>query len=147
MISLTFSETVNSISIDPLQITIQDSHRAKSLRLFNGGYTISPNSTVIVILMFKDDVEYIKQNFKLATTINTTYLRHNTYLIQDMNSNFVVPIYDGMGQQAILYVQDTTRPYLTQFDLDMNSGMVILYFSESINVESFISSGITFQAK
>ena len=41
MISLTFSETVNSDSIDPLQITIQDYHSAQHLRLFNGGYTNS----------------------------------------------------------------------------------------------------------
>ena len=146
MISLTFSETVNSISIDPLQILIQDFHSAQNLRLFNGGFTISPNSTVIVLLMFKDDIEYIKQNFRLATSINTTFLRHNTSLIQDMNSNYVVPIYDGMGLQANLYIQDTTRPYLTHFELDMNNGMVVLYFSESMNIETFLSSSITFQA-
>ena len=93
MISLTFSETVNSDSIDPLQITIQDYHSAQHLRLFNGGYTNSLNNTVIVLFMFKDDIEYIKQNFRLATSINTN--RHNTF-IRDMNSNYAVPIYDGM---------------------------------------------------
>ena len=112
MIYLTFSETVNSDSIDPLQITIQDYHSAQHLRLFNGGYTNSLNNTVIVLFMFKDDIEYIKQNFRLATSINTTYLRHNTSLIRDMNSNYAVPIYDGMGKQANMYIQDTTRPYL-----------------------------------
>ena len=60
-----------------------------------------------------------------------------------MNGNLLNAVF---GVQAAVFLNDTTRPFLVGFDLDMDVGHLSLTFSETVNASSFDPTGITLQS-
>ena len=136
-LTLYFSETVNTLTLDPTSIVFQDNSTATHYYQLTGGFTETDNSSVVIVNLTVYDVDWIKHNFELATGPSKTYLTINSTLIEDMFGNAVVNISDGNGLKVNEYNRDVTPPYLTDFSLDMNTAILELTFSEVVNAQSF----------
>ena len=146
-LTLSFSETVNRSSLNVISIILQNS-RALNVTYYRltDGNTSSVNGPVIIVNITKDDLDLIKQDGLLATGEIDTYLSFDSTLISDMFNNSVAEILDSNATRVKNYTEDRTKPYLESYNLDMNTGFIILTFSETVNVYSFDGSQLTLQS-
>ena len=144
-ITLYFSETVNTISLMPTAITLQDSIMIGTSYQLTGGYTETDNNSVVVVNITKMDLDLIKFDFLLATSRVNTYISFPSNLVVDMFGNEVVEISNSSAQQVDRFFADITPPFLESFNLDMDTGVITLTFSETVNSDSFDQSALTLQ--
>ena len=151
---LTFNETVNASSLMVDQIAIQhgrqssQSYHSSPRFLTPGGnetLTNSDNDYIIVINLGPLDRNEIKRRRDLAVSNDTTFLTASVGTILDMNGNQLTPIFDGSAQQTIEFVPDTSSPVVTDFTLDMDMGVIILTFDETVMADSLMESSFSLQ--
>ena len=145
-LTLYFSETVNTLSLMPAEITLQDNTviGSSSWQLM-GGFTETDNNSVVIVNITKYDLDFIKFDYFLATSRMNTYISFPSNLIVDMFGNEVVAISNMTARQVRIFTEDTTPPELESFDLDMNTGTITLTFSETVNSDSFDQGAIRLQ--
>lgn len=138
---LTFTEVVDIQSLDISQLALQSSVLLNQTYRFTGVVDVVPSDSdsVFAIQLTQADLNMIKQNHTLATSISNTYLGIKSGAIRDMAYNFVVPIV----LQASLFISDTTGPNIVSFSLDLNSNQLVLIFSESVDALSLNISGLS----
>ena len=148
---LTFNETVKANTFDRTLITLQNIENATLdanstdyedptvlyYTLTGGSHNEDIDSIHINVTFSKFDFDEIKRIFGLAISHNTTYITFPNDTLVDMNQNYVVAIPTTEAQQVVTFINDSTRPYLVSWDLDMNLGLLTLYFPETMNVSSF----------
>ena len=153
-VSLTFSETVNANSFDPSQITIQAAdfvEFANQSHTLTGGNSTEENITVIEFDILRDltenpdDLNELKRLTLIATSMNDTYISFTSNLLVDMNGVPIVALPNGQAVQVENFTEDTTPPFLHAFDIDMNTGELILTFNETLNRDSLNIMAFTLQ--
>jgi len=80
-------------------------------------------------------LDWIKYDRALATSKETTWLRFDSSVASDMADNFPLTIIDGRANEAMLataFYEDSTVPALDSFDINMNTGHLVLSFSETV---------------
>ena len=102
------------------------------------GGMISKNSELVSFNLSAPDLNRIKLISNLCVDVNSCYIQLNDNTISDMNSNQLTPI----SLQLFSFTPDTTKPRLISFSLNLNFSILSLSFSETVNVSSFIISGI-----
>ena len=145
---LYFSETVNITTFDVVQFTLQyviDATDSVYTHTLSGGFTIGSSSPTILVDLNIPDLNEIKRITQLATDSENTYMRLTRAAIQDMNMNYVAPIPFFNGLQVSVYVEDTTDPMITDFDLNLSTERLILTFDETVNASSVDITGIVIQ--
>ena len=148
LLQLTYSETVDFSSLDFTFVTVQNSSfliNSSSVELTGGQTTNLNDSTVVEVSLDIDDQNAIKRIRSLATSLNNSYLSILSGAILDMNQNPVVEVNSTNAQQAITFMEDLTDPTLTAFDLDLNTGMIFLFFDETVEADSVDLIQITLQ--
>ena len=103
IIALTFSEAVNSSSLNPALIAIQNSptNSGAMVRLSGGNLlTTTPNITVTFELLIQDS-NALRQNTEVALDIFTTYITIASDGIYDMNDNRLFPVTSVSALRAI----------------------------------------------
>ena len=103
-------------------------------------------SPIVYIFISKVDLDSLKRNRQVGTSLNDTFITVTNFTIQDTSGNAVIPIPNGMATQVDLYIQDTTPPELERFDLDIDSGRLTLYYSETIDIFSLDPTQVTLQS-
>ena len=133
-LSLTFSETVMASTLVPLQLRLQaaSAQPASMLSLTGGNWTLV-DGTVMVVNITEPDMNSIKVIRDLALARSSTFLVASSATIRDMAGNSLVPILASNALQAANYTADTTRPVLVSFAINMNSGALLLTFSETMS--------------
>merc|ERR1711865_549905 len=81
----------------------------------------------------------------LASTEASTYLAYTATAATDVSTNPVVKS-TGKLVKSGTFVQDQTDPELKDFSINMNTGTVTLYFSETVNLATFDETAITLQS-
>ena len=151
-LALTFSETVNASSLLVDQFTLYSDATVSSLTanftlttssFIQGRDPAGQDSTEIVVELGRDDLNQIKELTTLAVSNNTTYLSVTSFGVLDMAGNFLSPILPPFPKRVQTYFPDILRPELDHFDLDMNLGLLTLYFNETVNASSLDPTGIT----
>ena len=144
---LTFSEAVNVDTLDPTQVTLQDSASSATvtLTLSNATTTSSGNGPVIT-LQLQSDIDRIKASTELATSTGNTFLSLTATAIQDVSGSPVVPVPPSNALQVNIFTEDITPPELVSFTLDLDIGSLELTFSEAVNMTSLDPTGITLQS-
>lgn len=142
MLELTFDETVEADSLDVMQITLQDATMATSVNntyTLTGGLTSVDDSTTLVVNFTFLDLNEIKKIRELASNLDgsNTFVSITNKTVVDMNENPVVSLPDGMALRVTNFTEDTTRPQLISFDLDMNLGYLVFNFSETVDTLTF----------
>ena len=145
-ISLFFSETVNSSSLYVPAITLQDFSLASSNYTLTDSASSQTDSTIIYIYLSFTDLNAIKSNRLIATSVSDTYMSYSYLLVRDMNRNSIPSRPDGIAAIASNFTRDSIRPVLTNFSLNMDSGIIELTFSETIDTRNFYVTQITLQS-
>ena len=147
---LTWSENVLLDTLMEYLIVIQNStlQGVSYHRLGNAsslGY--GPSQNILNIELSNYDLNRLKSDFYLATSINDTYLAVLTddVFIFDFASNPSEDIPIANAQQADAYTPDETRSVLVAFDIMLSTRVLTLYFSESVDPGSIDPLGITLQ--
>lgn len=76
------------------------------------------------------DLNAIKALESLATSVDTVFLSADDGAISDMSGN---PSAAASARACILYSADVTRPKLEAFDLNLEYGILLLDFSETVS--------------
>ena len=144
VLTLYFSETINASSFNVSQVRIQSNSTSNvGFNLRSGASTIE-DGLVVQVWITKEDLDEIKRIEEIATSLNNTYLSYPPSLIQDMNSNQVVPrLADRDATRVRVFTPDSIPPELISFDLDMNQGILLFTFSETVNASSLAVELIT----
>ena len=146
---LTFSETVNASSLNVNGIIVQNSSNTflDRVRLNSnlGSQTTSFNAVIIQLDIGRDDLNDIKRNRYLTTSLSNVYLFVENYVIADMAGNLNVPIYNPNALQASNFTEDLAIPFLLSFDIDLNTGELLLTFDETIESSSVMVGEILLQ--
>ena len=153
---LYFSETVLARTLNISQITLQSTRNRASdtqwVTLTMGELPLHSHSSSndfhsLVVDLGQIDTDRIKAMTRLATSRDNTFITFSSDLLEDMNRNPIVPISTSDAQQVKTFYEDLVPPRLLSFDLDLNTGRVILTFSEAINASSLQVSAISFQSQ
>ena len=144
VLSIYFVETIDVSSIDFTGITLQRLFNATSAaeqHSLTGGVRLSrEDSTRISILLNVSDLNEIKRK-KIGENSNSSYLVVERGFIVDMNDQPVRPLLNGISALKVKnYTADSTPPILETFELDVNSGELILVFDETVRRESVVPS-------
>ena len=149
-LTLTFDETVNVGSLNISDITIQSRNDSGQTWTLTGGayptYSslyLHINSTFVVIQLGWIDQLNLKVSPQLAISNYTTYLYHSSHLIRDMNLNYVEPISDTNALEVSQFTPDRTSPELAYFDLDLDTEVLTLEFTEVVNASSLNCQGLS----
>ena len=141
-ITLYFSETVNATSLIPLGIRIVNGDVQYQL---TGGEVISSDGPIIIIIVTITDKNEIKARDTLAVSRNTTYIAIVSDTVTDNAGNEVRTIAGTSPLQVSEYTPDMERPSLISFDLDMDEGILLLHFNETVNVSTLLLDLLTLQ--
>ena len=134
-LSLTFSETVNTSSLNTNGITFQSNETMPSeMYQLSGLYgSVTLPSNIIQVVLANDDLNELKYRQMLAIDDTSTFLFITPNTIRDMNSNLVM-------QSTVLpvgnFTSDMTPPLFLNFTIDMDQGELTLSFDETINSTS-----------
>ena len=152
MITLYFNETIDTRTLRLNEITFQTDYNASDVLesddefvsfSLTGGSTVSSNEPTLPIRMTSDDLNTIKK-LDVCRSFDDCYISFPMTMIYDMIGLPVVQIYNFMSQNVSNFTQDTTLPVLVEFSqIDLINGTLSLFFSETVNVETFDFSGIT----
>lgn len=131
---MTFSEPVFSNSVNPTQLTIQNSVGSPTMQYTLTGGGVPSNqlvATSIELIMSIDDVNVIKTLQGLATNVDDSYLNIATNFVTDTAQNGIV----STTIQASIYDGDFEPPELVNFDIDLTdniSVLITLWFNEPV---------------
>ena len=140
-LTLHFDETVNPTSFDASGVTLVNSSSSPSIAYtLTDSFAISVNSPVLVVPLSLLDLNGIKAAGNLAKSLNNTFLTAMANTVRDMNGNSLDPTF---SRQVSSYVLDLTQPFLVYWELDLNAGVFILTFDETVNYSSFNASAFT----
>jgi len=138
ILTLVFSETVDIFTFNISEVSLQSEEDSSVSYQLDTADNIFPSDAddSFSLSLNSEDINYIKRNINLGTNTSNTYLSITSFAVMDMNMNTVVPINSSNALQATSIVPDTTSPLLESFDLDMNNGIMMLSFSETVNAMS-----------
>jgi hypothetical protein len=147
VLTLSFSETVNASSLDPLSITLAGSQEEFPSDTFTlrGGVTTSFDNPVISLQLTVADLNSIKNLTSVATGYDDTYLSFTSTMISDQAGNAVVPVNTSSAEDVDLFFPDITGPQLVSWVLDLDEGLLLFTFSETVNSETFDHTLIAIQ--
>ena len=150
-ITLTFDETVNVQTFNPMGITFQNhpniSQATESYTLTGGTRLSTENWLYLHFELSFDDAIALRYMEELATDINDTYISVSSITIQDMNSNQLSPILDDDALQAWEYEPDVTQLMLLAFRFDLQNDLLYLTFDEPVRINSTVFTNITLQGE
>ena len=134
-LALTFSETV-SISTIVNQVRIQNTASSPT-RVYslasNGTLSVAPGAAamVITITMGSNDINNIKFDQNLATSVSNTFLVVLEGLGSDISGNPLVGTQTGLPATNLF--PDRQGPIVTSTAVNLNSGIVSLRFNEPVS--------------
>eukprot|EP00043_Microstomoeca_roanoka_P019296 m.215439 g.215439 ORF g.215439 m.215439 type:complete len:1764 (-) comp16975_c0_seq3:279-5570(-) len=141
---LEFSETVESMSLDVLEITLQARavdlaqlqwYEWYTLSSTGGSSVISSDGPVQVVRIGVLDANALKTRHGLVRGQGTTFLSFSPSLVTDRAGNSVLGVMPASALQADAFTADTTAAALVSFSIDLSgqgAALVNLTFDEPI---------------
>ena len=125
-LSLTFSETVNTITVFSCTISLFNPNFSTTLTLSNYSIYALNDSPQVRFNLSKTDLNSFK-----SSLIETTYvsLFVDNCKIRDMSNNILIPISRGNALISTHIYPDITSPQLLSFNLNLNNSQVRYLFA------------------
>jgi hypothetical protein len=153
--TLHFSEAMNASSLNVTKLVLQN-NRIQSDGIWyalSDSTVTSANAVSVSVRLSRRDLNALKTIKKLAIDQAHTYLLLYDPAIRDMAGNMVVAIPNGGAQLVATFTADTgaprltgglagVRPIATSFFADFERGVLILTFSEPVDVTTFDPTGV-----
>lgn len=142
-VTLLFNEpiTTGSINFNDIYITSMLQNLPGGYPLSNSSVSSTANSfTLIVVTLATSVLNGIKADPQACTSLSDCVLFLTNSSLTDVSGNPLI-------QSSILpslFTADSTQPQLSSFALNLNTGTLVLTFSEAMDVTSFDSLGVTF---
>ena len=165
-LTINFNGNINPTTFDATKVTLQHAASAgrgnigicSGVAADCGRYTLTAAGSKtaqtsltnsLVITINEIDLNQLKLRSLVATSQGTTYLSTYSAMVNDNSGDEVTPYLDG----DILYpppivgtfTQDTVKPTLQSYDLDMHTGTLLLHYSEAMNASSLNVTRLTLQ--
>lgn len=146
---LNFNEAMNVSSLtvnDNLFIANSTGPNSTHISL-SGATTDSDFGLQVVLQLTFEDMSRLKQRENLAVSPETTFLYFHSSLITDTSGNPVSEIESNTAQQTAHFIDDSTRPVLVEYSLDMATepGIISFTFDEIVDASSLNASRIMLQ--
>ena len=148
LLTFYYLEPVDPASFDGRFVTIQDFPSSNNSVTLTGGFSVDivPTSSLRIQLI-PQDLNAVKANVDLATSISNTYLSFDSRALMDTFGNPVLPVLSENAIRVNNYTQDMTPPNITTFDLrNADNGfdlVLVVVFSETINASTVIPTSFT----
>ena len=148
-VNLGFSEVVNVTSLVTTAVTLQ---RAVDVSLLPNSYSLTLTSGVLassvngyeaLFNISQQDLNQLKTN-RIGLSSSSSWLVATSLLIRDMTGNSVNARTTAL--QARQFTGDSIAPQLLRFNLSMDSGLLTLSFSETVDRNSIDVTQITLQS-
>ena len=140
---LEFNEAINASSVDLSGVTL---HNSTSL---TPSFSLSSSSVLLmdsrmIAIDIQSDLLMLREMMVYGSSINSTFISILPNLIIDFGGN----AFGGTGGPIMvdLLNPDNVGPILLSFDLDMDSGELVLHFDENVMKDSFNSTSIMLQS-
>ena len=146
VLTLSFSETVATNTLNFEELYLQDQPLANSSFQFATSTTSTELSTVVIVFISKADLDLLKENREVGTSMNDTFIRFTNLTLFDTSGNAIVPLPDGSAQQVQSYTSDSTPPQLESFNLNINTGELTLFYTETIDINTLDPTKIVLQS-
>ena len=147
MLSISFSEPVSASSVNITQFSLYSdrSSTATASYTLSGSFIPSPDGNVLNIYLSYVDLNEVKLHQSLCTSITNCIPAFTSQFVSDLAGNLVIALTPQLSQPFETFVADTTSPVLVSFDLDLNTGVLILWFSEPVNANTLDPTQVTLQ--
>jgi len=145
-LTLTFSETTDARTVNATRMLISAGASASApSRRLSGATVVSAkvHSTVVTLKFLLGDLNAMKAVTELATEVENSLLSMKAATVKDMAGNANEPL-EYFKPSAV--EKDGIPPTLATMVLDMNLGMILLGFSETVNATSLATSNVTVQS-
>ena len=147
VLTLSYSETVDAVHVAPTSFSLQGGATGIGTRITLGGGEISSvDDTVTFITITHDDMNLIKQDITIATSNDSTFLTFPSDAVRDTTGNRIVAVPVNNAIQASLFSPDVISPEVVSFGLNMNSGVLTISFSETVDGSSVQVEHIAMQS-
>ena len=146
LISLTFTDVMRATPFKTESVTIQSTRTLTpsiSYTLSSSSQSSVADGYTVNITLSQSDLDTLKSMFNLATAVSNTYITMLASTINDVLSRDVIAVTDGKAVQASQVWPDTTAPTLLDFGLDLNTGSLLLTFSEAVQHNTLNRSQLT----
>ena len=148
ILDLTFDDVVNVNTLQASSITLRgdpDVSTPNNSYMLTGGSAVSTSGFEISVALLPGDLNAIKERTGLATGENDTYIQVDAGLIADVGGSLLQIRLGENTYQTNQLIPDTSPPEVIDFTVDLNAGLVMLVFSEVVDVTTLNVSRITLQ--
>ncbi|KAL5489581.1 hypothetical protein EMCRGX_G018691 [Ephydatia muelleri] len=147
LVQLTFDDIIVPGSINFSTITLQNAASAPTAQLTLSGGVLQNVSHVNVITFYLSsaDLALLNANSMIARSTASTFISLTTGVVVDASGNLAAAVSQSNALPVGLFILDSTPPLLINFDLNMDTGVLVLQFSKLVNPLSFIASYYTLQ--
>jgi len=144
---LTFSETVNSASISVTAFTFQNANNnpTVSYALMTSG-SVSSLREKVTLTLANSDLNALKIIGPPLLASNKLYLSLTSSAIADYASNSIQPILTSNALLVHTFTPNAVAPTIVSYSLNMNSGILILTFSEPVQSASIVPADFGLQS-
>ena len=131
-IIFTFTEVIDGRTLRPGQMCFQNSSAfpVRTQNLTSVIIDFEQSSPITMVNFTAGDLNAIKATEGLLTSRENTFISFSSSFVADLAGNGITA---ESGLQAAEFVLDTTSPELLMYSLDMDTGILVLNFSETIN--------------
>jgi len=143
---VSFSESIDASTIVPTAFSLQGSANTSSVITLSDGTPSTINATSAIITLSHADMNLIKENPSIANSADTTFLSFTAGAVADTANNAISARPSTNAIAPRLFTPDTTSPTLVEFALNMNTGVITLFFSETVDGSSINVEGVAFAA-
>ena len=146
-VTLRFSETVDASSFNVTQVTLQSFYTYEATVVnytLTAAAILTEDSTTFIFRISQHDLFTVQQMDDLCDRRQHCYIILSSLVIRDMTgilNSEVQQVSPGFIPSRFIF--DTARPRLNDFDLDMDTGLLTLSFSEPIMADSLNTTAIT----
>ena len=147
IVVLEFSESVVTSSLDRARLYLTGMPQSQPI----GGYNLSdstlsepPFSTSFTLTLSQDLLNQVKSDVQICSSRSNCFAFVTNGAATDVSGNAILP--STTGVLASVVIADMVQPQLTAYTMDLDSGIIVLSFSEPVLVTGFNPSGIAAQA-
>lgn len=148
LLHLTFDDVLNATSIDATKLKIQNSTSVHDSNvtyiLTSQTNVLSTNLDIVTLALSKEDVDALKLNLMLARDASSTFISFESSFAADIEGKLVMSVSMEGAAMVNSFVPDSTRPQFLSFDLDMDTGLMNMSFTEPILVVTAITREMVF---
>ena len=148
ILSMTFDDVIAPSTLYPEAITLQNASQSfvsSRVSLTSGTSTDSPDGFSMNVMLSNDDLNEVKKVRTMGTSKQNMYITIAADVVDGVTGVDALAVTDGNGIQASIFQSDTTRPMLTDFDLDVDDGILHLLFSETVDIRTFSQATVSLQ--